>query len=135
MPGTAASPLLQMIRRIVEDQRVKGIPDGELVRMFSAERDETAFRELMRRHGAMVLDVCRHVLGENAATEDAFQATFVELARKAGTIRNRAAAGSWLHGVAYRIALKARAESLRRKKHELGKASLDLRVFLQPGQR
>jgi RNA polymerase sigma factor (sigma-70 family) len=110
-----------MIRRIVEDQRVRGLRDAELLQLFCCERDEAAFHGLVRRHGAMVLAVCRSVSSNEAEAEDAFQATFLELSRKALTIRNTASIASWLHGVAYRVALKARAELARRRKHEHGK--------------
>jgi DNA-directed RNA polymerase specialized sigma24 family protein len=111
-------PILQLIRSVVEDQRVKEPADQELVRLFSTGRDEAAFHGLLRRHGPMVLEVCRNVLGNEAETEDAFQATFLILVQTAGRIRKTASVGSWLHGVAYRTALKARAEFARRQKHE-----------------
>src|SRR5262249_36930437 len=106
------------IRGAVEDRRVRELPDHELLQPFHAGQDEAAFRALLRRHGPMVLDVCRAVLGNEADAEDAFQATFLVLARKAGPIRKTGALGSWLHGVAYRTALKARARSAARQKHE-----------------
>jgi RNA polymerase sigma factor (sigma-70 family) len=112
-----------MIRSLVEDQRVKALPDRELLRLFCDGCDEAAFHGLLRRHGSMVLDVCRNVLGNEAEAEDAFQATFLVLAQKAGTIRETASVGSWLYGVAYRTALKARAASARRQKHEDRKSS------------
>jgi RNA polymerase sigma factor (sigma-70 family) len=123
MNGTAGGPLLQMIRRIIEDQRLKGLPDRELLRLFNEERDEAAFHGLLRRHGKMVFGVCRQLLNNEAAAEDAFQTTFLELARKAGTIRNSSSVGSWLYGVAYRTALKSRAELSRRTRHERQKSS------------
>jgi RNA polymerase sigma factor (sigma-70 family) len=113
-----ASPILSLIRRTVEDQRVREMPDAELLRRFHAQRDQVAFHALLRRHGAMVLDVCRGVLGNEADAEDAFQATFLILARKAGSIRKATSLGSWLHGVAYHAALKARAQCAARHKHE-----------------
>ncbi len=118
MMKTTTSPILQLIRRSVEDQRVKVLTDQELLNHFRSERDEAAFHALLRRHGSMVLDVCRNVLGNEADAEDAFQATFLILAQKAGAIRNQSSVGSWLHGVAYRTALKARAGSAKRQKHE-----------------
>jgi RNA polymerase sigma factor (sigma-70 family) len=112
------SPLLQQVCRLVVDQRLQGTSDAELLRLFQAERDEAAFQALLRRHGPMVFDVCRALLGSEADAEDAFQATFVALARKAASIRKAAALGSWLYGVAYRTALKARAVAAARRKHE-----------------
>src|SRR5207237_7042121 len=107
-----------IIHRFSGDSRAKDPPDQELLRRFLDERDEAAFDTLLRRHGAMVLDVCRSVLGSKADAEDAFQATFLVLARKAASIRKAASLASWLHGVAYRTALRARADSTRRQRHE-----------------
>jgi RNA polymerase sigma factor (sigma-70 family) len=118
MARTASSPILQLIRRVCEGPRVKDSPDQELLRRFLGGRDEAAFEALLRRHGPMVLDVCRGVLGNEADAEDAFQATFLVLARKAESVRKAASLGSWLHGVAYRTALRARADAARRQKHE-----------------
>lgn len=118
MHKAVSSPILQLIRRTVEDRRVRELPDQELLRRFHAQQDEAAFHALLRRHGPMVLDVCHGVLSNEADAEDAFQATFLILAHKAGSIRKAASLGSWLHGVAYRTALKARAQAATRHKHE-----------------
>ncbi len=118
MARKAFSPILQLIRRVHRDPRVEGSADQDLLRRFVDERDEAAFETLLRRHGAMVLDVCRGVLGNEADVEDAFQATFLILARRAESIRKGASLASWLHGVAYRTALRARADCARRQKHE-----------------
>jgi cytochrome c peroxidase len=118
MSRDVSSPILQSIRRFVEDESVRQLSDQHLLQQFSDRRDEAAFGTLLRRHGPMVLDVCRSVLGNEADAEDAFQATFLVLARKAATIRKTASVGSWLHGVAYRTALKARAQSAARQKNE-----------------
>jgi RNA polymerase sigma factor (sigma-70 family) len=80
--------------------------DRELVARFVAHQDEPAFREIVRRHGPMVLGVCRRVLGEVHEAEDVFQATFLVLARSAHKIRRRNSIACWLHGVAYRISLR-----------------------------
>src|SRR5262249_10350341 len=84
--------------------------DAELLGSFTARRDEAAFAALVRRHGPMVLRLCRRLLGEAHAAEDCFHATFLALARRAGSIRRPAAVAAWLYGVAYRVSLKARAE-------------------------
>jgi RNA polymerase sigma-70 factor (ECF subfamily) len=85
--------------------------DEQLIDQFltgNKEASESAFEALVKRHGPMVLGVCRHVLRRLQDAEDAFQATFLALARKAGTIRNRQILAPWLHEVAYRIALRMR---------------------------
>ena len=86
--------------------------DAELVRRFVADRDEAAFAALVRRHGPMVLGVCRRVLRDPHDAEDAFQATFLVLARRAGSLRRGALAG-WLYTTARRSALRAPAPPLR----------------------
>ncbi len=118
MATTASSPILQLIRQAVEDRRVRELPDQELLQRFQGQQDQAAFHALLRRHGSMVLDVCLGVLANEADAEDAFQATFLILARKAGSLRKPLSLGSWLHGIAYRTALKARAQSGTRQKHE-----------------
>jgi RNA polymerase sigma factor (sigma-70 family) len=118
MAKTLFSPILHHVRRMVSDQRFKEASDEELLRQFKAGRDESAFHALLCRHGPMVLGVCRAVLRREADTEDAFQATFLALARKAGAIRKATSLSSWLYGVAYRTALKARADADARRRHE-----------------
>ncbi len=108
----------QAIQRLVEDQRTREASDEELLRQFSDRVDEGSFHALMRRHGPMVLGVCRAVLRHEADVEDAFQATFLILARKPASVRKPAALGSWLHGVAYRTAIKAQARFASRRQHE-----------------
>src|SRR5262245_28205344 len=93
--------------------------DSHLLQRFLQSRDEAAFTALVRRHGPMVLGVCRRVLGNLDEAEDVFQATFLVLLRQAGSIRRQDALGSWLHGVAHRLARRARADGLRRRQHEL----------------
>ncbi len=118
MAKTETSPLLELIRRVVVDGRLSGCADQELLGRYLSGRDEAAFEAILRRHRPMVLDVCRGVLRDTHDVEDAFQVTFLVLARKAGSIRKAASLASWLHGVAYRVARKAQAEIARRKEHE-----------------
>ncbi len=91
-----------------------GLSDAELLQRFARRRDEAAFELLVWRHGPMVLGVCRRLLGDAHAAEDAFQATFLVLARKAGGIARGAAVGPWLYRVAFRVALRARAVAAKR---------------------
>ncbi len=96
-----------------------GVPDAQLLDRFVAGRDEAAFELLLWRHGPMVLGVCRRVLRNTADAEDAFQASFLVLARKAASIGRREAVGSWLARVAYRVALRIRADVAKRAAVEL----------------
>jgi RNA polymerase sigma factor (sigma-70 family) len=101
-------------------RRVLAPPEGdrELLLRFILRRDEGAFAALVRRHGPMVLGVCRRILRHDQDAEDAFQATFLVLARKARGVRNREAVASWLHAVAFRTAQQVRAAQMRRRTRE-----------------
>jgi RNA polymerase sigma factor (sigma-70 family) len=94
------------------------VTDAQLLERFLARREESAFEELVRRHGPMVLGVCRRVLGEPHDAEDAFQATFLVFVRRAADIVPRSRVGPWLYGVARRTALKARSSAARRRRAE-----------------
>ena len=96
-----------------------GLTDGQLLDAYVARRDEAAFECLVWRHGPAVLGACRRILGNEPDAEDAFQATFLVLVRKADTVRPRGAVGAWLYGVACNVARKARAEATRRRAKEL----------------
>src|SRR5262249_47414228 len=91
--------------------------DDQLIAQFASgtEGSEAAFRVLIQRHGRMVLGICRRVLGDAHAAEDAFQATFLVLVKRAGTLRDSSLLTNWLHGVALRIASKERARGARRR--------------------
>ena len=118
MTKGASSTILQLIRRAALDERVRQLSDHELLHRFAGQGDGPAFHALLLRHGPMVLEVCHGVLGNEADGEDAFQATFLILARKASSIRKTESLGSWLHGVACRTALKVRAQLAVRRKNE-----------------
>jgi RNA polymerase sigma factor (sigma-70 family) len=110
--------ILPHLCRLIGSASGGDLSDGDLLERFLGRRDPAAFAVLVRRHGPTVLGVCRRVLRNAHDADDAFQATFLVLARKARLIGRREALGSWLYGVAYRVALRARADAARRRKHE-----------------
>src|SRR5262245_43199710 len=118
MPTGQANRLMPTLRRVVLARQSAARTDGDLLGAFVTTRDAEAFAELVRRHGPMVLGVCRRVVGDHTTADDAFQASFLVLARRAGTVRPREQVGSWLYGVAYRTALKARMVLARRRSRE-----------------
>ncbi len=112
-----AAGLLHLRSQLAAQQR-SGDSDEQLLQDFATHRDEGAFAALLRRHGPMVLHVCRRVLGHEQDAEDAFQATFLVLAQSAASLRKKTAMAGWLYGTAYRTALKAKQFAVRRRKHE-----------------
>jgi RNA polymerase sigma factor (sigma-70 family) len=100
------------------------LSDGQLLDWFVHQREEAAFAALVRRHGPMVLSVCRRVLRHSQDAEDAFQATFLVLAEKAPRLRQPELLANWLYGVAYRTALHARQRASRRSEREREAATL-----------
>jgi RNA polymerase sigma factor (sigma-70 family) len=124
MPYSPATTVLHFLRRLVALREADASSDGRLVSRFARLRDEAAFAELLRRHGPMVLGVCRRVLGDSADADDAFQATFLVLVRKAGALGAPESVANWLHGVAHRTALKARVEAAKRQHREQEAAAM-----------
>src|SRR5215471_15645370 len=112
------NPLLYHIRHLVGGVPEAGLTDSQLLQRFLASHDETAVEVLVRRHGPLVFGVCRRVLNNAHAAEDAFQATFLILTRKAPSLVRCERLGSWLYKVAYRLALRARANEIRRQQCE-----------------
>src|SRR5215470_4874381 len=110
--------VMQYIKGLAAGRAGRQRTDCQLLDEFAARGDETAFACLVERHGPMVLRVCRRVLRHEQDAEDAFQATFLVLARHNDSIRRRETLASWLHGVAYRTAMKARQGAARRRNHE-----------------
>jgi RNA polymerase sigma factor (sigma-70 family) len=111
MPQATLTDVLRHLRRIWEAQEARGQPDGDLLERFLTHNDQAAFSALVHRHGPVVLGVARRVLGDLHAAEDVFQATFLVLVRRAGSIWKHKPLAGWLYGVAQRIALRARAKA------------------------
>ncbi len=133
MPREALPRLIRSLHGLA-GPGAAGVTDAELLDRFVASRDEAAFELLLWRHGPMVLGVCRRVLRNTADAEDAFQATFLALARKAASIGRREAVGSWLAQVAYRVALQVREEVARRAAQELPDVAVQVRGWDDLGE-
>src|SRR4051794_5996912 len=114
MSGNAG--VLREMRTLFGMGTLGGLSDGQLLERFVSRKDEAAevaFAALVGRHGPMVLRVCRGILRDSHGAQDAFQATFLVLARRASTLGGEDSLGNWLFGVAYRTALKARTSTAR----------------------
>jgi RNA polymerase sigma factor (sigma-70 family) len=111
-------PASPAARRRTSLHLLNQLGDAQLLERFAARHSEGAFAVLVERHGPLVHGVCRRVLGDAHDAEDAFQATFLVLARKAHTIHKQQSLASWLYKVAYRVALRARADISRRRTQE-----------------
>src|SRR5215475_10994473 len=118
MANPSTRTLAQHLRTALRAPDGAGLTDGQLLACYLERRDEAAFAALVRRHGPMVWGVCRRVLRGHHDAEDAFQATFLVLVRRAGAVVPRELVGNWLYGVAYQTALKARATAARRRTRE-----------------
>src|SRR6266536_2604644 len=112
------NPLLRFLRRLAGAPEASLTGDVELLHRFAEKGDRSAFELLLWRHGPMVLQVCRTVLQDAHDADDAFQAAFLVLARKAASIGRREALGAWLYRVAYRIAVKLHQQRRRRTRCE-----------------
>ena len=118
MSMSPLSTVLGRIRAKALAQEDALLSDGQLLDRYLANRNEQAFAALVRRHGPMVLGVCRRIATHEQDAEDAFQATFLVLVRKAASVAPRERVGNWLYGVACRTAMKARAMSGKRRARE-----------------
>ena len=126
MAYLASGSLVRQLGSLFEGGSVAGLSDRQLLERFTAAarcRAEAAFAALVTRHGPMVLDVCRQLLGDQHHAEDAFQAVFLVLARRARSIRDPDLLGNWLYGVALRTARKARVRLARRRQTRGGRAA------------
>jgi RNA polymerase sigma factor (sigma-70 family) len=124
--GTLGQLLYQFRRLIAADQAAQ--TDGQLLERYVTRQDEEAFTSLVERHGRMVLNVCRRVLPEAYDAEDAFQATFLVLVRRAAALDRRGSIAHWLHTVAYHISIRARADAARRRVQERQVADMPAEV-------
>lgn len=118
MATTQMDTVIRHLRRAVLRQDGAGGTDGRLLASFIDQKDVGAFEALVRRHGPMVFGVCRRVVGNHHDAEDASQATFLVLSRKASSVRPREQLANWLHGVALRTAMKAKATTAKRQGRE-----------------
>jgi RNA polymerase sigma factor (sigma-70 family) len=113
MSNAHLSSAARQLQHLVALATAESLPDAVLLERFVRRRDEDAFAALVRRHGPMILRVCRRVVGCDAQAADCFQATFVVLVRRAASIRDTATLANWLYGVANRVARDARARMQR----------------------
>jgi RNA polymerase sigma factor (sigma-70 family) len=120
MTRTQGNVVLRHIRGLAAAENVSRLPDRQLLDRFVRSHEDSAFAALVRRHGPLVLGVCRRVLHNPDDAEDAFQATFLALASKAASAGRRASLGTWLYQVAFHTALRARKKSAVRRQHEAG---------------
>src|SRR6516162_8851560 len=118
MAAAELNKAVEHLRGVLVERDAAGVTDGELLTRYVRQRDEAAFAALVRRHGPMVLGVCRRVLHNPHDAEDAFQATFLALARQAASAGRRASLGTWLYQVAYHVALRARKQTAVRRRRE-----------------
>src|SRR5262245_52742065 len=112
------SEVVQHLRRALLLRDCAGLTDGQLLECFISRRDSAALAALVRRHGPMVWGVCRRLLGNYHDAEDAFQATFLVLVRRTGSIASPELLANWLYGVARQTALKVRATTGKRRQRE-----------------
>src|SRR5947209_12724557 len=110
--------VLRFLHRMADAKQARDLSDADLLGRFVSGHEESAFTLLVQRHGPMVLGVCQRVLHNLHAAEDAFQATFVVLARRAAALHGQGSLASWLNGVAWRVARTARLQTATRQRHE-----------------
>jgi RNA polymerase sigma factor (sigma-70 family) len=118
----------RQLERLFGRGTVSGLSEGQLLARFVRERDESAFEVIVTRHGPMVLGICRRLLDDPRDVEDAFQATFLILVKKAGSLRDRELLANWLYGVAARVARRSRRDRLRRFSRERTGVAEDARA-------
>jgi RNA polymerase sigma factor (sigma-70 family) len=132
MTSIQGCPILADLQRLFADGTVTGLGESQLLERYLTRGDDAAFDAILRRHGPMVLGVCRRTLSDPHDVEDAFQATFLVLVKEADSIRDRDVLGTWLYRVARRVAVRARIDARRRRARECkgaeGRARMNSRV-------
>jgi RNA polymerase sigma factor (sigma-70 family) len=134
MATIPADDVARHLRKLALLRDSAGMTDGQLLESYVRHRDEAGFAALMRRHGPMVWGVCQRVIGDHHDAEDAFQATFLVLVRKAASIVPREKVGNWLYGVAHQTARKARATAIRRHNRERLVTTMPEPAVVEPQQ-
>ncbi|HKI21251.1 MAG TPA: sigma factor, partial [Isosphaeraceae bacterium] len=135
MKSACRGPVLRELDRLFRHGTFSGLGDDELLQRFLDRKDASAFEALLSLHGPMVLGICRRMLHDPRDVEDAFQATFLVLVRKAPAIRERTLLSSWLYGVAYRVANRARARAIQHHVREIAVERLEARAAEVPPER
>ncbi|MGC8640475.1 MAG: RNA polymerase sigma factor, partial [Isosphaeraceae bacterium] len=125
MASTSRNSVSSQLERLFREGTLTSLSDAQLLERYLTARDEAAFEALVNQHGPMVLGLCRRLLRDPRDVEDAFQATFLVLVRKAPRIRDRGLLANWLYGVAYRVAVRARGNLLRRRARETSLGEID----------
>jgi RNA polymerase sigma factor (sigma-70 family) len=118
MPNRQFASVYRQVGQLFRSGTNTGLSEGQLLDRFVSNRDDSAFEAIVARHGPMVMGVCRGLLRDSNDVDDAFQATFLVLVKKAGSLRQRDLLGNWLYGVAHRVATRARHQSHRRSQME-----------------
>ena len=118
MAPASLGTIVTHLRRMADARQVVGLTDTQLLERFDSKADDASFTALLHRHAALVYGVCKRVLGNSHDAEDAFQAVFLILLRKAGSIRTGESLGCWLYEIAYRTALRARTVARKQRTRE-----------------
>src|SRR5262245_40688819 len=134
MTMSPMAELIQQLRRTILLRDGAELTDGQLLEAYLSHHDEAALAALVQRHGPMVWGVCRRVLGNYHDAEDAFQATFLVLVRKAASVTPREMVANWLHGVAHQTALKARATVSTRRGRERQVVEMPVPAVAEPAR-
>ncbi|MBI3408148.1 MAG: sigma-70 family RNA polymerase sigma factor [Planctomycetes bacterium] len=135
MPRTQTAALLGCVRSLKQREEARALSDGELLRRFIGQNDETAFRAIVGRHGPMVFRVGLRLLHSEQDAEDVFQATFLVLAKKAAAVQRQDSIGSWLFGVAYRLAWRMKRSLARQRVRDMRARDMRVRDMRARGKR